>query len=229
MKHDPDDWARSERMSADEDDLRPRSRAVAGSTLYRNVFLLMAALVGCAYLFLHERRPEQTAPAPSRDVEVTPTPVDPPRPAMQARAAVPQPLADCIKDGNMIDETVVRCRFGQHPQPRDNPQAQGMVSTAYMAQFKAGQQRADRPHEQFSETRLVQQWDGKAWYTAHWLVLNNQIDSTSVCANLRRGSIEFRECRKGAKVWFRNECRKGGDDASHQRYCSAASSFNPMG
>lgn len=229
MKHDPDDWTRGERMSADDEDLRPRRRAVAGSTLYRNVFLLMVALAGCAYLFLHERLPEQIAPPALRDVEAKPTPFEPRRPVTQSRADVPQPLADCIKEGNVIDESVVRCRFGQHPQPRDNPQAQGMVSAAYMAQFKAGQPRVARQHEQFSETRLVQQWDGKGWYTAQWLVLDNQIDSTSVCANLRRGSIEFRECRKGAKVWFRNECRKGGDDASHQRYCSAASGFNPMG
>lgn len=229
MKRDPDDWTRDERMSADDDDLRPRNRVVTGSRLYRNVFLLMAALAGCAYLFLHERRPEQISPPAPPNVEITQTPLEPTRPATQARAAVPQPLADCIKEGNVIDETVVRCRFGQHPQPRDNPQAQGMVSAAYMAQFKAGQQRVARQHEQFSETHLVQQWDGKAWYTAQWRVLDNQIDSTSVCANLRRGSIEFRECRKGAKVWFRNECRRGGDDASHQRYCSAASGFNPMG
>lgn len=227
MKHDPDDWMRGEPLRAD--DLWPRSRVVASSTLYRNVFLLMVILAGCAYFFLHERRPEQTAPPVPRDLEVRQTPAEPSRTTPQARAAIPQPLADCIKDGNVIDESVVRCRFGQHPEPRDDPQAQGMVSAAYLAQFKAGQQRVARQHQQFSETRLVQQWDGKAWYTAQWLVVDNQIDSTSVCANLRRGSIEFRECRKGAKIWFRDECRKGGDDASHQRYCSAASGFNPMG
>ncbi|EJA2566538.1 TPA: hypothetical protein SLU74_006309 [Pseudomonas aeruginosa] len=85
----------------------------------------------------------------------------------------------------------------------------------------------------------VDKWSGGARYYAEWTVFNNYIDDTSVCANHNRGSISYRECRKGAKQFFKEECRswkeKLQDDRKsfsyliRQRYCSAASSFNPMG
>ncbi|MCP1623315.1 hypothetical protein [Pseudomonas nitroreducens] len=85
----------------------------------------------------------------------------------------------------------------------------------------------------------VDKWSGGAHYFAEWTVFNNYIDDTSVCANHKRGSIYYRECRKGAKQFFKEECRswegrwqsdrKPNSDYMKQRYCSAASSFNPMG
>lgn len=85
----------------------------------------------------------------------------------------------------------------------------------------------------------VDKWSGGAHYYAEWTVFNNYIDDTSVCANHKRGSIDYRECRKGAKQFFKGECRswegrwqsdrKPNSDWMKQRYCSAASSFNPMG
>lgn len=85
----------------------------------------------------------------------------------------------------------------------------------------------------------VDKWSGGAHYYAEWTVFNNYIDETSVCANHKRGSIDYRECRKGAKQFFKAECRswegrwksdrKPSSDHIKQRYCSAASSFNPMG
>ncbi len=33
----------------------------------------------------------------------------------------PQPLNDCIKDGNVIDESVVRYRYGELPVAEDKP------------------------------------------------------------------------------------------------------------
>lgn len=85
----------------------------------------------------------------------------------------------------------------------------------------------------------VDKWSGGAHYYAEWMVLNNYIDNTSVCANHKRGSIDYRECRKGAKQFFKEECRswegrwennqKPNSDHMKQRYCTAASSFSPMG
>jgi hypothetical protein len=104
-----------------------------------------------------------------------------------------------------------------------------MVSAAYLAQFKAERRETEKRHEQFMESHTIRGWDGKGWYIARWQVVDNWIDSTSVCANYRRGSIEFRECRKGAKVWLKEQCRSGTNQDALQRYCSAASGFNPMG
>lgn len=42
----------------------------------------------------------------------------------------------------------------------------------------------------------VDKWSSGARYYAEWTVINNYIDDTSVCANHRRGSIDYRECRK---------------------------------
>lgn len=85
----------------------------------------------------------------------------------------------------------------------------------------------------------VDKWSGGARYYAEWTIINNYIDDTSVCANHKRGSIDYRECRKGAKQFFKEECRswegrwqsdrKPNSDWMKQRYCSAASSFSPMG
>lgn len=85
----------------------------------------------------------------------------------------------------------------------------------------------------------IDKWSGGARYYATWTIMNNYIDGTSVCANHKRGSIDYRECRKGAKQFFKEQCRAWGDrwqsdrepwsDRMKQRYCSAASSFSPMG
>ncbi|HGI9339773.1 hypothetical protein FA149_30445 [Pseudomonas aeruginosa] len=96
-----------------------------------------------------------------------------------------------------------------------------------------------------SQTRIkhtgewVDKWSGGARYYAKWTVINNYIDGTSVCTNHKHGSIDYRECRKGAKQFFKEECRswkgrwqsdrKPRSEQLKQRYCSAASSFNPMG
>ncbi|MCY1283952.1 hypothetical protein D9M70_328430 [compost metagenome] len=85
----------------------------------------------------------------------------------------------------------------------------------------------------------IDKWSGGARYYATWTIVNNYIDGGSVCGNHKRGSIDYRECRKGAKQFFKDECRVWGErwqndreprsDKMRQRYCSAASSFSPMG
>ena len=88
-------------------------------------------------------------------------------------------------------------------------------------------------------SKWIKSWDGGSNYLAEWMAVNNYIDSSSVCANHRRGSIDYRECRKAAKQHYHEECRswrakydndrKDHSDRMKQRYCSAASSFSPMG
>ena len=158
--------------------------------------------------------------------------------------SVPQPLADCIETANLIDEKVVACRYGTLP--RDHRQApnSGMVSKQYLAQYKVDQANRSSAPTRSSASREVDQvwierWDGGGSYLAEWHSLNNRIDSSSVCLNHRRGSIDYRECRKAAKVHFREQCRARGkrwardrlewSKQIEQRYCSAANGFSPMG
>ncbi|SFP09762.1 hypothetical protein SAMN05216190_1054 [Pseudomonas borbori] len=88
-------------------------------------------------------------------------------------------------------------------------------------------------------SKWIKSWNGGSNYLAEWVAVNNYIDSSSVCANHRKGSIDYRECRKAAKQYYHEECRtwrarydndrKDHSDRMKQRYCSAASSFSPMG
>lgn len=88
-------------------------------------------------------------------------------------------------------------------------------------------------------SKWIKSWNGGTNYLAEWLSVNNHIDGSSVCANHRRGSIDYRECRKAAKQYFHEQCkiwrarydndRKVSSDRMKTRYCTAASSFNPMG
>ena len=56
-----------------------------------------------------------------------------------------------------------------------------------------------------------------------WMTENNQIIFSTVCMNERSGSLEYRECRKRAKEYFRSKCSKSSD-----RFCHAANNFNPL-
>lgn len=101
------------------------------------------------------------------------------------------------------------------------------------------QQRQTKQHRREHTLTAISSWDRKTKYWAEWDAIDNRIDDRSVCANYRRGSIEYRECRKGAKQYFHEECRawrarydndrKPNSDRMKIRYCSAATNFNPMG
>ncbi|HBO0986226.1 TPA: hypothetical protein ACQTZV_005778 [Pseudomonas aeruginosa] len=125
-------------------------------------------------------------------------------------------LRDCLNGSNAIDENVIRCQNGgelpraRAPQKASEPQ--GMVSQEYLAQFQA--ERDQRIARQGSaqntperDSQWIKRWGGGSGYLAEWLVVNNVIDGATVCRNQGWGSIEYRECRKGAKVHFREQCR----------------------
>lgn len=146
----------------------------------------------------------------------------------------PQALSDCLSGGTAIDEQVLRCRFGDAPRQRPQREpSHGMVSAAYLAQYET--QKGTRAvsgagrRQIASESHWISGWDGNGQYLATWQIVDNDIDASSVCMNYRRGSIEFRECRKGAKQWFKTQCRGANAEDARRRYCSAASSFSPMG
>ena len=104
-----------------------------------------------------------------------------------------------------------------------------MVSADYLARFHSPHERgATASRAVAPETYFITGWDGQSEYLATWQVNGNDIDHSSVCSNYRRGSIDYRECRKGAKRWFKDQCIKNSDADARSRYCSAASSFSPM-
>lgn len=104
---------------------------------------------------------------------------------------------------------------------------------------------AERPRQQQRSvqrertSKWIKSWNGGTNYLAEWISVNNHIDGTTVCANHKRGSIDYRECRKAAKQHYHEECRtwrarydndrQDRSDKLRDRYCVAASSFSPMG
>ena len=56
-----------------------------------------------------------------------------------------------------------------------------------------------------------------------WETVNGWIDTTTVCHNERKGSIEYRDCRKTAKDYFTHRCKTENREA----FCRAQS-FNPL-
>ena len=66
-------------------------------------------------------------------------------------------------------------------------------------------------------------------WTTHLDYKNSEIDVMSMCSNLRRGSIEYRNCRKGGNDWLKGKCRSREHLSKVWRdmYCSAASRYWP--
>jgi hypothetical protein len=190
---------------------------------------------------------QETAPA---DMDDSPAPQPPATPAYvlppvtttpaqpQNVAAVrPQPLSNCLKDGTTMDDNVAKCRFGEMPKPEVAPGAQGMVSARYMAQYKAEQARPVRNSQVAYSIATVEirEWKGRNRYRAQWHIVDNQIDNDSVCGNFPSSSVEHRECRRAAEVYFKEACQEWskradneGDEqtkATQARYCQANKSF----
>jgi hypothetical protein len=138
----------------------------------------------------------------------------------------------------------VNTLHNQLPQRTAPTHPRGMVSAEYLAQYQADKANGNSaPARQSAASELteewIRKWDGNGQYLAQWQSINNRIDSSSVCSNHKRGSLDYRGCRKAAKVHFRDQCRawelrseRDGEDFSkrmEQRYCSAANGFSPMG
>ena len=83
--------------------------------------------------------------------------------------------------------------------------ATNVVSTEGLRQSAAYQspqapERKTRQRSTFTVWKPIKSWDGHTIYNrASWTFIDGRIDGGSVCSYYRRGSIEFRECRKGAK------------------------------
>jgi hypothetical protein len=122
----------------------------------------------------------------------------------------------------------------KQPQNTYSPPATQQIAAAPVVR-----ERKQRPVSRERTAKWIKSWNGGTNYLAEWVVVDNYIDSTSVCANHRSGSIDYRECRKAAKQHYHEECktwrarydndRKDNSDRMKTRYCSASSNFSPMG
>jgi hypothetical protein len=250
-----DDWLDSDWDDA-PDHIRERMRGLKKRRSFTVLgFLQVIALAGLVVLAVQLSKhygpqqsisPKVAAPAATPERYSIPQKLEPIKITSTAlRPSAPKPLDKCMKSGNVVDEDVVRCRYGALPRSDNSPApSQGMVSAEYLESFRNQSSRtATQPQRSASsierDAQWVDKWSGGGRYLAEWLIRDNRIDGTSVCANHKRGSIDYRECRKGAKQFYKEQCRawearSEQDRHDHskrmeQRYCSAANGFNPMG
>lgn len=241
-KPEDDGLTHIQRLSPDQFDVvlgsHPSKDKVArptGSGGYGGKLLLLAVLgIGGYFLAgqLHASKPP-VSPIVQQPVAVdVDEPVAETVPVVKTKAvAAPEPVL------SIVDEPPPALQRAVQAAP-----AQGMVSAAYMADFKHDLQHSgsvQRSVRTEITTATIREWDGRNRYRAQWRSYNNHIEGNSVCFNFPGESIEHRECRKAAQVFFKEECRewtkRSDNDREEQskmtqtRYCEAAGSFNPAG
>ncbi|ATH82103.1 hypothetical protein CO724_13425 [Ectopseudomonas mendocina] len=184
---------------------------------------------------------QQPAPQPYSEPEepirLPSIPIDPPAQRVAYEpVSQPQPYASIQWSK---DDTTPKYEFSNNYRPKQEINIYTPPATHRIAQAPQQTQQRQTHVSREHTSKWIKSWNGGTNYLAEWLSVNNYIDGTSVCANHRRGSIDYRECRKAAKQHFHEECRtwrarydsdrKTSSDRMKTRYCSAASSFNPMG
>lgn len=258
MGLDDREWMRRESSERQrEGRARKRPRTFRWNALHLLGGMVLLAVLALTWPLLRSLVDRALAPVPVEEsipIAEEPRTLPAPPPEFAHRAIGPEvpsrrSLRDCMSGGNAIDENVIRCQTGgELPRARASQKAsepQGMVSQEYLARFQAERDRRiarqgrAQNHTQERDSQWIKSWDGGSRYLAEWIVVNNVIDGGTVCRNQGWGSVEYRECRKGAKVHFREQCRawaaRAGRDRSNwsyqmqARYCTAESSFSPMG
>jgi len=235
-----------------------KRKAVRKSRSSAYAWLIVTLLLVGVGAYAVNQRGKSLKPAPQ--LQTTQTLIEPAQPVVQsppaAEPATPakpyvapevvrhepsapvQPLDQCMKNGNVIDENVLNCRFGQVPRPTEREAAKGMVSAHYMADFKSdtAHTQGARPGKVFTTVSVsFRAIDSRSRYHADFRMFNNHIDNNSVCMNFSKATAEHRECRRAAVVFFKESCldwtkraTKDRDEQSQQtrdRYCEANRTF----
>lgn len=66
---------------------------------------------------------------------------------------------------------------------------------------------------------------GEEQYRMYYEYDNAQVTFASVCSNYRKGSLDYRNCRKAAKQWFGTRCNN--NSSAGRMYCQASNAFRP--
>lgn len=187
---------------------------------------------------LFSEQPAQTYSEPKQPIRLPSIPFDPP-----IQVAKPAPSqADIEWSERQAALAIQRSQNSfsdNNYRPKQPTNTYTPPATQQIAAANTSTERKTNTVRRERTSKWIKSWNGGSNYLAEWVAINNYIDSRSVCANHRKGSIDYRECRKAAKQHYHEECRSwraryDNDRKDHsgrmkQRYCSAASSFSPMG
>ncbi len=188
---------------------------------------------------------EQLAPSPAQAYSDPAEPIRLPSMPLEPAQQVVQPSASKAeiewfeRVGAIAAERAKNSFNDNNYRPKQPQNTYSPPAIQQIAEAPVAREQAQRSTSQERTATWIKGWNGGTNYLAEWVSVNNYIDSTSVCANHRRGSIDYRECRKAAKQHFHEECkswrarydsdRSDRSDRMKQRFCSASSSFSPMG
>lgn len=63
-------------------------------------------------------------------------------------------------------------------------------------------------------------------FTISWKSQNNEILYDTVCEDLGKGSVKYRNCRREAQKLFREKCKESDDKSG--KYCTAVHRYYPL-
>lgn len=87
---------------------------------------------------------------------------------------------------------------------------------------------SEKPPELRNRTERVKWNNGRGElveYPVYYEHDATRVVFASVCSNHRKGSIDYRNCRKAAKHWFAGRCNNSS--SSGRMYCHAENAFRP--
>lgn len=98
-----------------------------------------------------------------------------PTPAHRQAIASSQSLDACLKEGNVVDKEVLRCRYYGIPHAREPASAlHGMVSAAYLTKYEVERELALQPtFPLFSESQMGSKWDRSGLLSTSWGLNDN--------------------------------------------------------
>lgn len=172
-------------------------------------------------------------------------PVAAPVPAISTQPlAAPEPIVTA-PDYDAIVNSMLResaeAELNAAPPPRQtvfndrNYEARApdnIMESAHVPRLPAASARRERPRAGLSGSGDARfEWVDARRKRSRWQTRyeyrNGVINNSSFCRNYRRGSIEYRTCRKGARAWLAERCGDGTRLASARQrmYCHAHSGF----
>ena len=109
------------------------------------------------------------------------------------------------------------------------PSRQVNTSAPVRAQPTKSRARTEsKPRDIRNRTERVRWTNGRGELTEYQVYYEydgTHVTFASVCSNHRKGSIDYRNCRKAAKQWFAGRCNNSS--SSGRMYCHADNAFRP--
>ena len=160
------------------------------------------------------------------------------KPHTSAPTIIHKPIADIPSTANLPPaQDITEHAVVQNTQPErqtsfsdSNYQPRSTINTIKPPpQRHRAQEKPSRPSGLNGSGHIRLTWDNGGW-RGRYRFSNNIINYDDLCRSQkypRKGSIEYRACRKAAKAYLRDECKAGRTKTTEMRrmYCHAVDAF----